>query len=104
MKKFNQLCVMEGTTLGKSTSKDFEKFFKEEGFTIKFAEQVTTNKVLDDGSIREDLLFYISEEDIPRFATWRFNMDIKWWEDIVFYNERASEYSAEILEKYPTKW
>lgn len=104
MKKFNQLCVMQGTTLGNSTPKDFEEFFKEKGFTVKFAEQVKTNELLIDNTYRTDLLFYIEDSEIPRFATWRLEMEIRWWEDVVKYNAGADYYPAEILEKYPINW
>ena len=43
MNKYNQLCVWECTTLGRDTKAEFEKFFKDNGFDIKFAEEVETN-------------------------------------------------------------
>ena len=109
--KFNQLCVWHGTILGNSSVDDFEAFFKNKGFRVKFAEEVVTipdkddcgNDVPGTGG-RHDLLFYIHDDDIQKFALPRFNYGIRWWEDVVKYNDNSDWYSEEILNKYPVKW
>lgn len=109
---FNQLCVWEGTMLGDSSVEDFEKFFKDSmDVTVKFAEEVITNPDRDeygnpvkDTGGRHDLLFYIADKDVTKFAIARLQMGIKWWEDVVSYNNRAYLYSQEILDKYPVTW
>ena len=109
--KFNQLCVWHGTILGNSSVEDFEAFFKDKGFRVKFAEEVVTNPDKDEFGNdvpetggRHDLLFYIHDDDIPEFALKRFNLGIRWWEDVVKYNDNSDWYSEEILSKYPVKW
>ena len=62
MNKYNQLCVWECTTLGRNTKAEFEKFFKDNGFDIKFAEEVETNINYPYGAARHDVLFYINDE------------------------------------------
>ena len=104
MSKFNQLCVWEGTTLGGDTKEGFENFFKDHGFDIKFSEEVETNIEYPDGTIRHDLLFYINDDNIAEFSVWRLRLGIKWWEDIVKYNNHSDYYKEETLEKYPVKW
>ena len=104
MENFKQLCVMQGTTLEDSCVEEFEYFFTREGFRIKFAEEVETNEILEDGSRRRDLLFYIHEDDVDKFALWKFNLGIRWWEDIVSYNDEVKNYKEETLKKYPVNW
>lgn len=112
MEKFNQLCVWQGTELGESTLQDLIDFFKDEmGTRIKFEQEVLTNPDLDDeGEIirdtggRNDLLFYVHDEDVAKFAIPRLQMGIRWWEDVVSYNDNSHLYSKEILEKYPVTW
>lgn len=108
---FKQLCVWQGTMLGKTTAKEFEEFFKEQGFSVKFAEEVITNPDLDEfGAVvpgtggRHDLLFYIAEEDVMKFAIPRLAIGIRWWEDVVSYNDGAHLYSDEVLNRYPVNW
>lgn len=109
--KFNQLCVWRGTLLGDKTPKDFEELFKLKKYRVKFAEEVTTNPDKDDCGNdipgtggRTDILFYIHDDDIQRFALFRFQLGISWWEDVVKYNKKSYLYSEEILKKYPVKW
>lgn len=104
MNKFNQLCVWEATSLGEETKESFEKFFKENGFEIKFAEEVETTIEYPDGTKRHDLLFYIHDDDISKFSVWRLRLGIRWWEDIVKYNDHSEYYNQDILYKYPITW
>lgn len=104
MENFNQLCVMQGTTLGSFTIEGFEDFFKKQGFRIKFAEETQTTVRLENNELRKDLLFYIHDNDITKFATWRFRYGIRWWEDVIHYNNNADEYTQTTLEKYPVTW
>lgn len=103
---------MMGCVLGDKKPADFEKFFKDElNVNIKFAEEVKTLPDMDptgqpvpetDG--RNDILFWINDDDISKFAIARLQYGIRWWEDVVKYNNHAAWYSKEILEKYPVKW
>ena len=105
--KFNQLCVWPGTVLGDSTVEDFTNFFKNEfDVRIKFAEEVITNGNIErnEEGRRNDLFFYIHNEDIEKFAVKRLEVGIRWWEDVVKYNDDAYLYSQEILDKYPVNW
>lgn len=105
MKKYNQLCVLQGT-LEPDSKKEFNKFFKENfGVRVKYAGQTYT---LPDPGVkgtggRSDLLFFIHDDDIQKFAIPRFKMGIRWWED-VFYNKMQYLYNKEILNKYPKTW
>jgi len=49
-------------------------------------------------------LFYILDDDVLRFAETKLALGIRWWEDVVFYNDGAYLYSKEVLEKYPVRW
>lgn len=97
--KFHQLCAWVGTTLNGKTAEDFEKFFKELGYRVKFAEEV--KRVGTDQSI---ILFWIHDDDVERFAIPRLKMGISWWEDLIKYNGHRDWFTKETLDKYPCIW
>lgn len=96
---YNQLCVWQGVTLASTTPEQFEKAWKEMGFRVKFSEEV--KRVCSNQSI---LLFWIHDEDVMRFAVLRLKMGIRWWEDVVKYNNQKDWFTAETLKKYPVRW
>ena len=112
MNQFNQLCVWPGTAMGDSTPQDLTNFFQENFNTrIQFEAEVITNPDLDenenqveDTGGRHDLFFFVHDDDISSFAVPRLMMGIRWWEDVVSYNDNSHLYSTEILNKYPINW
>ncbi|MBY6842837.1 hypothetical protein [Clostridium botulinum] len=107
MNKFNQLCVLQGVTLGDSQADEFVNFIKTELNTrVKFCEEVITqgNVERQEEGGRHDLLFYVHDDDISHFAIKRLSMGIRWWEDVVSYNDEVYLYSNEVLDKYPVMW
>ena len=105
-KEFNQLCVWPGTVVGnsKKVQKDFIKFFKDEmGVTVKYETEVKTLADETGPGGRNDLFFYIADDDIGKFAIPRLSMGIRWWEDVLG-NGNDKLYSSEILKKYPKTW
>ncbi|MDD4779210.1 MAG: hypothetical protein PHT02_01210 [Tissierellia bacterium] len=104
---FKQLCVWQGFALGNHSIADFEEHMKNTfDVKIKFAEEVETNgsEARNEEGGRHDLLFYIHDEDISKFAVKRLAYGIRWWEDVVLYNDGAYLYNQEILDKYSVKW
>lgn len=108
---FTQLCVWPGTMMGEdSTAEEFERFFLEQGYRVKFAEEVVTLPDVENGRAvegtggRHDVLFFIHKDDVGKFALPRLRMGIRWWEDVVKYNDNSHLYTQEILDKYPTTW
>ena len=112
MSEFKQLCVWPATMLGDSTPQKLIDFFQEEFNTrIQFEQEVVTNPDLDnngdeieDTGGRHDLLFYVHSDDVAGFAVPRLSLGIRWWEDVVSYNDNSYLYSKEILDKYPVTW
>ena len=112
MKKYNQLCVWPATVVGKDDIKELENFFKEEmDVRIKYKTEVLTNPDLDgdgnevpDTGGRNDLFFYVHDDDIGKFAIPRLSMGIRWYEDVVSYNDGAYLYSESFLEENPITW
>ncbi len=110
--KFNQLCVWTGTSLEDNSVEDLVNLFQSKfNARIQFAEETITNPDIDDNNNpilntggRHDLLFYIHDDDISSFALKRFNVGIRWWEDVIKYNKNSHLYTAEIVSKYPPKW
>jgi len=89
-----------------------ENFFKEEmDVRIKYKTEVLTNPDLDgsgnevpDTGGRNDLFFYVHDDDIGKFAVPRLSMGIRWYEDVVSYNDGAYLYSEDFLEENPITW
>ena len=112
MKKYNQLCVWPATVVGKDDIKELENFFKDDmGVRIKYKTEVLTNPDLDedgneipDTGGRNDLFFYVHDDDIGKFAVPRLSMGIRWYEDVVSYNDGAYLYSESFLEENPITW
>jgi hypothetical protein len=111
---FKQLCVWQGTILQKKDHDDFVEFFKSElDVRVKVAECVYTNPDVDgdgnpvpDTGGRADVLFWCHDDDIQSFSVKRLGFDggIRWWEDVVSYNDNAHLYTEDVLERYPVKW
>jgi len=106
-----QVCVMHGLIIKDNDVKKFEKEFEDMGFGITFLECVKTNPDVDESGEpiagtggRSDVLFKIEDKDINKFAIPRLSMGIRWWEDVVKYNNGSHLYSNEILDKYPATW
>lgn len=118
--KFTQLCLMPSTFLNedeptnptKEQIEEFEEFINSYfDVRIKYETTVLTQPDLDsfgkeipDTGGRSDLLFYIHSDDIIKFATKRFRFGIKWWEDVISYNDPGNLYTQEFKEKYPATW
>lgn len=110
-KDFTQLCVWPGTVLGDSTPKDLEDFFLNEmGVRVKYHTEVETlpdvenDKAVPDTGGRNDLFFFVHSEDIPKFAIPRLQMGIRWWEDVIVYNDNKHLYTDQFLEANPPTW
>ena len=112
MENFKQLCVWPGTELGDSKPNDLEKFFLDEmNVRVKYHTEVTTLPDIDENGIpdfntggRNDLFFYVHDQDIANFAVPRLKMGIRWWEDVVGYNNNSHLYTPEFLDANPLTW
>jgi len=112
MENYTQLCVWPGTILGDATPTDLESFFLEEMSTrVKYHTEVKTlpdidengNAVTDTGG-RNDMFFYVHDEDVAEFSIPRLKMGIRWWEDVVGYNDNGHLYPEEFLSTHPLTW
>ena len=109
---FNQLCVWPGITLEGSSVNDLIEFFQNEvGVRVKFHTEVTTlpdldssgNPVPETGG-RNDLFFFVHDDDVHKFAIPRLQMGIRWWEDVIAYNDNSHMYTEEFVRDNPPKW
>lgn len=106
MKNFNQLCVWEGTLVGKEEIKSFEKFFKDEmGTRVKYVEEIETLPTPGEPNTggRNDVFFYVHDDDIMKFSIPRLSLGIRWWEDVLG-NGNGELYPEIVLAKYPKTW
>jgi len=105
-KKYNQLCVWEGTVVGKENINDLIRWLKNT-FDVrgKYAEEVLTLPTPGEKGTggRNDLFFFIHDDDIQKFSVPRFQYGIRWWEDVLG-NGNDVLYSEEVLNKYPKTW
>jgi hypothetical protein len=110
---FTQLCVWPAVILGDSSIEEFESFFESElGVRIKYHTEVETlpdldekgNPVPDTGG-RNDIFFFVHSDDIVKFAVPRLEMGIRWWEDVIKYNDNSKHlYTPEFIEANPVTW
>ena len=102
--KFNQLCVLEGTLFPEGGVNEFHQFFKDEmGVRVKFENQVKTLPDETGPGGRNDLFFYIHDDDIGKFAVPRLSMGVRWYEDILL-NGVGKLYDEDVLKAYPATW
>lgn len=109
---YAQLCVWPGTVLGESTPTELESFFLEEMKTrVRYHAEVQTLPDLDENGTplpetggRNDLFFYVHSDDVAAFAVPRLKMGIRWWEDVVGYNDNGHLYSEEFKVSHPLTW
>ena len=105
--QFNQLCVLEGTTFPEGGVKEFHQFFKDEmGVRVKFENQVKTLPDFEgctETGGRNDLFFYIHDDDIGKFAVPRLSMGVRWYEDVLL-NGGGKLYDEDVLKAYPATW
>ena len=109
--KFTQLCVWPGIIVGQEKIEEFEDFFRDEfNVRVKYHTEVKTlpdiknGRVVPDTGRRNDAFFYIHSDDISGFAVKRLQMGIRWWEDVVGYNDNRHLYTTEFLEEHPLTW
>ena len=106
-KKWNQLCVLQGCLMPKGGVKELVEFFKNDmGVEIKFETEVKTlpdKPGCTETGDRNDIFFYIADDDIGKFAVPRLSMGVKWWEDVLG-NGNGKLYPKRILETYPQTW
>jgi len=108
--KYIQLCVWPGIILeddeGEISNEKFEAWFLEEfKCRIKFQEEVKTLPDMEGGvpvpdtGDRNDVLFTMHIEDVPKFVLPRLRSGIKWWSDFVD-NGGKLIYPESVIEKY----
>jgi hypothetical protein len=44
------------------------------------------------------------DEDVTKFAVPRLSLGIRWWEDVIKYNDNSHLYPKEFIEANPPKW
>lgn len=104
--KFVQVCVWPATVVGKDKATEFVSFMKKNfGVRVKYAEEILTLPDMKNGSPvpdtgeRNDLFFYVHNDDIGKFAVPRLTQGIRWVEDVVS-NGDAKIYPKGVLDKY----
>jgi hypothetical protein len=84
--EYNQVCVWPGTTGCKEDPEGVKEFFQEAfGVRVQFLEEVVTKPDQNDPGTggRTDVLLAIHSEDVMKFAVKRFEVGIRWIEDVL---------------------
>ena len=110
--KYIQLCVWPGTILEEFEENDFERWILDEFDTrVKYHTQVKTKpdtdengNIIPDTGGRNDLFFYVHSDDVSKFAVPRLKIGIRWWEDVIVYNDNSHLYSEEFIKEHPPLW
>lgn len=115
---FTQLCVwygcvvLEDGPMNSDKIADFESFMQDHFESrVKYHTEIKTlpdmdengNTVPDSGG-RNDLFFYVHSEDVSKFAVPRLKAGIRWWEDVVGYNDNSYLYPSEFIQANPLTW
>lgn len=87
--EFSQVCIWPGCILkDASESLEFETWMKTEGIRIKYLETIITKPDVDsngesvkDTGGRHDVLFAVHNQDIPKFALFKFQYGMRYIED-----------------------
>ena len=113
MENYTQLCVWPGTLVGADSIKEFEEFMLEAmGARVIYEAEIKTLPDYENGQHvpetggRNDLFFWVHDEDIPTFALKRLPYGIRWWEDVMSNARRNNNviYAESVIEKYPLTW
>ena len=105
----SQVVVWPGIIVGADNSKKFEDWFAENGFNVTYLEEFKTlpevadNRVVEGTGGRNDVLFQVEDDDLGKFAVWRLNYGMSWWEDHLD-NGNSDIIPRAILERYPYTW
>jgi hypothetical protein len=93
--RYTQLCVLQGIS---DSIEDLKGLLHEqfEGMSFLMANEYETK----DG--RRDVLFYVNDKDISRFAVQRFAVGIRWWEDVL--GNKKNGVPKAMKELYPNTW
>ena len=110
-KNYTQLCVWPGMNLGECTEQEFVDIILEMfGARVKYHTTVKTLPDIENGRAvpgtggRTDMFFYVHSEDIPKFAIARLQAGIRWWEDVVGYNDNSHLYTEEFINEHNLTW
>jgi hypothetical protein len=110
---FTQLCVWPATIVGEDKVQEFEGWLQSEfGVRGKYKCELKTNSSLDPNGFpipetggRNDAFFYIHQDDINKFAVARLSYGIRWWEDVIKYNDTSTNlYPAEFVKENQPTW
>lgn len=97
---YTQLCVWRGCIVGKEKIKEFEESMgKEIGDSrIRYEREYLTLSGQGGEGGRNDLLFWVHNDDIGKFTIPRIQFGISWWEDHVTNNR--SVIPKDVIESY----
>jgi hypothetical protein len=111
--QFTQLCVWPTATLEGETKEQFEEaILKSFKVRVKYLCEIKTNPDTDkygaqvpETGGRNDLFFFLHNDDAIYFAVPRLKLGIRWWEDVIKYNDSSEGlYPKEFIEQYPPTW
>lgn len=108
---YTQLCVWPAVIVQPEEIEQFTKWMQRNMKSrIKYVGQVKTlptltkaGAVIPDTGGRNDLFFYVHDDDVKHFAVLRLMAGIQWWEDVLS-NGWGYLYGTDFLNEHPKTW
>lgn len=102
---YNQLVCLQGITddleyLGRAISKHFD-------VRVQMADEYVTNPDSTGDGGRRDVLFYVHDDDVQRFAIPMRSVGCRWWEDVLSnlrHHGNICQIPQDVIRKYPASW
>lgn len=102
---YKQLCLIRGLKLDFNQIESFEKtILKKIGVRIKYRAQIEVYPDPRKDEIRNDLFFYVHEDDIIKFSIEKIFIGAKWWEDVCHTDDAKMIYPEKFIESHPPMW
>lgn len=109
---FTQVCVWPGTLVGADQVEAFKQFFLEEFKTrVQYLEEIVTlpdnddkDNVVPESGGRNDVLFAVHSEDVGHFAVPRFQLSIRWIEDVLRNEQERIDEGKQARSIYPERF
>lgn len=106
----SQIVVWPATVVGQDNIEKFEQWLASEGFNVTYLEEFKTlpdtdewGDTIPETGGRNDLLFQVDDDSLSKFAIWRLQYGMRWWEDYLD-NGSSSIVPQEVLERYAYGW
>lgn len=102
---YKQLCLIRDLKVGPENAENFEKIiFQKIGVRIRYRAEIEIYPYTKSDITRNDIFFYVHEDDIIKFSIEKMIIGAKWWEDVYHTEETKKIYPEKFLNSHPPMW